>query len=66
MTEQMNAARACDTNAFKYHILDYLSPNPHMPIVVKKIKDLRSWHHKVTARALCPLKHLDEFDADPM
>ena len=66
MTEQMNAARACDTNGFKYHVLNYLSPNPHTPMVVKKVKDLRGWHHKWTARALCPLKHLEEFDADPM
>ena len=66
MSEKMNAARACDTNAFKYNILSYLSPNPHTPMVVKKIKDLRGWHHKWTARALCPLKRLEQFDADPM
>ena len=66
MSKAMNAARANDTHALKYLILSFLPPNIHTPIVATRDKHIRGWHHKWTARALCPLKRLEEFDADPM
>ena len=66
MSKAMNAARANDTHAFKYYILSFLPPNIHTPIVATRDKHIRGWHHKWTARALCPLKLIEEFDENPM
>lgn len=66
MTKAMNAARASDTNLFKYLIFTFLPPNVHTPINTVKAKDIRGWHHKWTARALCPIKRVEEFDNNPM
>ncbi|KAG2150798.1 hypothetical protein DEU56DRAFT_752464 [Suillus clintonianus] len=35
------------------------------PIVKGQSKSLRGWHHKSTARALCPMVDIKKFDEDP-
>lgn len=69
MTDQICEARAQDTNTVKYRILTYLPVDPNVesinPPITGREKSKRGWTHPWTARALCPLRYIDEFDKNP-
>ena len=69
MSSAMRAARAEDSNLLKNHIIGYLpldmTKETVMPPIVGKNKSDRGWNHKWTARALCPLSKLEQFNENP-
>ncbi|KAG1767897.1 hypothetical protein EV702DRAFT_1050228 [Suillus placidus] len=65
-------ARAEDTCKLKDLCPSFLLDDPSKPgatldppIVKGQSKSLRGWHHKSTARALCPMVDIKKFDEDP-
>ncbi|PPR00723.1 hypothetical protein CVT26_012317 [Gymnopilus dilepis] len=69
MVTLMGAARADDTHTCKVNVKDWLPTNPardtlSTPLVGNR-KDNRGFAHKDTARALTPLRLLNQFDANP-
>ena len=63
-----NSARQEDAGSLKYAAIDYLPPNPQSdrinPPIMKSVKCVRGFSHPTTARLLCPMKRVDEFDRD--
>ncbi|KIK34551.1 hypothetical protein CY34DRAFT_97779, partial [Suillus luteus UH-Slu-Lm8-n1] len=63
-------ARSDDTGSLmreglEYMLLDPESSSFNPPLLKKHGKACRGWNHPQTARLLCPVRRLDEFDADP-
>ncbi|KAG1744234.1 hypothetical protein EDB19DRAFT_1632827, partial [Suillus lakei] len=63
-------ARSDDTGSLMQEGLEYMLLDPESssfnpPLLKKHGKACRGWNHPQTARLLCPVQHLEEFDADP-
>ncbi|KAG1733095.1 hypothetical protein EDD22DRAFT_960264 [Suillus occidentalis] len=63
-------ARSDDTGSLmreglEYMLLDPESSSFNPPLLKKHGKACRGWNHPQTARLLCPVRRLEEFDADP-
>ncbi|TCD61407.1 hypothetical protein EIP91_008511 [Steccherinum ochraceum] len=67
MDKKVSNARSNDLGAIRFDAMAYLKPfGEHKPPQVgNRDKSLRGWNNKVTARMLCPISMLEEFDADP-
>lgn len=59
-------ARAEDTSSCRKATPDFVGTTlANNPRLYMERKSDRGWHNPHTARLLCPLKHLQEFDDDP-
>lgn len=57
-------ARAEDTSSCRKATVEYILPSDHTDDDTLEKKSDRSWNNHYTARLLCPLKYLPEFDED--
>jgi hypothetical protein len=63
-------ARSEDTASLRHTGIAYLPKDPATDTVVPAItkdqgKAVRGFNHPFTARLLCPIRYLKDFDADP-
>jgi hypothetical protein len=59
-----NSARAEDTSSCRKAVPAYILPSDHTDDDDLEKKSNRGWNNHYTARLLCPLKYLEEFDED--
>ena len=60
------AGRVEDTNKLKYNVLLWVPEMPGYDVLPPNLdKSLRGFHNTTTARYLCPINMLDQFDRDP-
>lgn len=65
-----NDARSEDTGSLRYAILSYIPKDVRKdtlepPLLTDDSKALRGFHHPMTARLLCPMRLISDFDANP-
>lgn len=65
-----NDARSEDTGSLRYAILSYIPKDLRKdkldpPLLTDDSKALRGFHHPMTARLLCPMRLINEFDKSP-
>lgn len=67
MDKKASNARSNDLGAIRFNAMAYLKPFGEYkpPQVGSRDKTLRGWNNRVTARMLCPISMLAEFDANP-
>jgi hypothetical protein len=71
MNTAAGAARSEDISSLKEPILTYAavhSPTGEIQLQIKSSSskaDTRGWNHPLTARLMCPIQYLEQFDDDP-
>lgn len=65
-----NDAHSEDTGSLHYAILTYIPKDIHKdkldpPLLTDDSKALRGFHHPMTARLLCPMRLIEDFDRNP-
>lgn len=69
MAKKMSTTRSNVMSTLKRNIATYISPDeasrPAFVIPDFRLKTTWGWGHDVTARLLCPMRLVAEFDKDP-